>query len=83
MPAGYRKDEKITLNHLAMLNFFKENCSLNSVELFSACRCPLREKSPYSEFFWSVFCRIRTKKTQNTDTFYAEAPFAIMHFFYF
>ena len=38
----------------------------------------LSEKYPYSEFFWSVFSRIRTeygeiwtRKTANTDTFYA------------
>ena len=38
---------------------------------------PLREKCPYSEFFWSAFSRIRneysrmqTRKTPNTDTFY-------------
>ena len=31
----------------------------------------LREKCPYSEFFWSVFSRIRTKKTPNTDIFNA------------
>ena len=37
----------------------------------------LREKCPYSEFFWSAFSRIRneysrmqTRKTPNTDTFY-------------
>ena len=30
----------------------------------------LREKGPYSEFFWLVFSRIRTRKTPNTDTFY-------------
>ena len=49
---------------------------------------PLHKKCPYSEFFWSVFFRlrteygeirniqskcgkIRTRKTTNTDTFYA------------
>ena len=44
---------------------------------------PLRKKCPYLEFFWSVFSRIRTecgeirsmkirtRKTPNTDTFYA------------
>ena len=39
----------------------------------------LRKKCPYSEFFWSVFSRIRTecrkirtRKTPNTDSFYAE-----------
>ena len=31
---------------------------------------PPREKSLYSEFFWSVFSRFRTRKTPNTDTFY-------------
>ena len=38
----------------------------------------LREKCPYLEFFWSVFSRIqcecgkiRTRKTPNTDSFYA------------
>ena len=31
----------------------------------------MRKKCPYSEFFWSAFSRIRTKKTPNTDTFYA------------
>ena len=31
----------------------------------------LREKFLYSEFFWSVFSRIRTRKTPNTDTFHA------------
>ena len=30
----------------------------------------LREKCPNSEFFWSVFSRIRTRKTPNTDTFH-------------
>ena len=41
-------------------------------------RYTLREKYPYSEFFWSVFSRIQsecgkiqTRKTQNTDTFHA------------
>ena len=29
------------------------------------------EKCPYSEFFQSVFSRIRTRKTPNTDTFHA------------
>ena len=28
-------------------------------------------KSPYSEFFWLAFSRIRTRKTPNTDTFKA------------
>ena len=32
---------------------------------------PLREMYLYSEFFWSVFSRIRTRKTPNTDTFHA------------
>ena len=31
----------------------------------------LREKCPYSEFFWSVISRIRTRKTPNTDTFHS------------
>ena len=31
----------------------------------------LSEKCPYSEFFWSVFSLIRTKKTPNTDIFNA------------
>ena len=31
----------------------------------------LRENCPYSEFSWSVFSRIWTRKTPNTDTFYA------------
>ena len=31
----------------------------------------LREKCLYSEFFWSIFSRIRTRKTPNTDTFHA------------
>ena len=31
----------------------------------------LREKCPYSEFFWSVFPRIRTRKTRTTGTFHA------------
>ena len=33
----------------------------------------LREKSVYSEFFWSVFSRIWTRKTPNTDTFHTGA----------
>ena len=37
-------------------------------------RLSLHEKSSYSEFFWSVFSRIRTRKTLNTDTFYAVSP---------
>ena len=39
----------------------------------------LRQKCHYSKFFWSVFSliqskckKIRTRKTPNTDTFYAE-----------
>ena len=40
-------------------------------------RLSLREKRSKSEFFWSVFSRIRTRKTLNTDTFYAVSP---MHF---
>ena len=35
------------------------------------CRFALREKCPYSELFWSVFPRIRTRITPNTNTFYA------------
>ena len=35
----------------------------------------LREKYPYSEFFWSVFSRIRTRKVPNTDTFHAGGDF--------
>ena len=31
----------------------------------------LHEKCPYSELFWSVSSRIRTRKSPNTDTFYA------------
>ena len=31
----------------------------------------LREKCQYSEFYWSVFCHIRTRKTLNMDTFHA------------
>ena len=29
----------------------------------------LRKKCPYSELFWSVFFRIRTRITWNTDSF--------------
>ena len=31
----------------------------------------MREKCPYLELFKSVFCRIRTRITPNTDIFYA------------
>ena len=31
----------------------------------------LREKCSYSEFFWSAFFRIRTRKTPNEDSSYA------------
>ena len=31
----------------------------------------LREKYPYSKFFWSECGKIRTRKTPNTDTFHA------------
>ena len=31
----------------------------------------LREKCPYSEFFWSECRKIRTRKTPNRDTFHA------------
>ena len=31
----------------------------------------LRKKWPYSELFWSLFSRIRTRITPNTDAFYA------------
>ena len=31
----------------------------------------LREKCPYSELFWSECGKKRTRKTTNTDTFYA------------
>ena len=31
----------------------------------------LRDKCPYSEFFWSECGKIRTTKTPNTDTFHA------------
>ena len=31
----------------------------------------LRKKCSYSELLWSVFSCIRTRKTPNTDTFYA------------
>ena len=34
-------------------------------------RHSLRENCFYSEFFWSLFCRIRTRKTPNRDTFHA------------
>ena len=37
-------------------------------------RLSLHEKSSYSEFFWSVFSRIRTRNTLNMDTFYAVSP---------
>ena len=33
----------------------------------------LRKKCPYSELFWSLFSRIRTKITPNTDTFHPMA----------
>ena len=31
---------------------------------------PLHKKCQYSELFWSLFSRIRTRTTPNTDTFY-------------
>ena len=31
----------------------------------------LRKKCPYSELFWSVFSRIRSKIAPNMDTFHA------------
>ena len=34
-----------------------------------------RKKCLYSELFWSVFSRIRTRTTPNTDTFYAVAKY--------
>ena len=34
----------------------------------------LLEKYPLSEFFWSVFSRIRARKTPNTDTFHTVNP---------
>ena len=37
----------------------------------------LREKCPYWELFWSIFSRIRTRITRNTDTFYAVSSFEI------
>ena len=35
----------------------------------------LRENCPQQEFFWSVFSRIRTRKTQITCTFHAVLPY--------
>ena len=62
----------ISTSHLVITNWIRQCISL-------------RKKCPYSEFFWSIFSRIRTKygekrgkcwkirtrKTPNTDTFHA------------
>ena len=42
-----------------------------SPELFLKQQLLLREKRPYSEFFWYECGKILTRNTPNTDTFHA------------
>ena len=51
------------------------NISLEFILLKSPCQRALREKCLYSELFWSVFSRIRTGITPNTDTFLSSGGF--------
>ena len=39
--------------------------------LYNSSQYSLREKNPYSEFFWSVFSSIRARKTPNMETFHS------------
>ena len=41
------------------------------LSIFSALCSTMRERCPYSELFWSVFSRVRTTISSNTETFYA------------
>ena len=74
----------IILNIWSNSSWFLLNFSLGFVlNAGNILNNTIREKCPYSEFFWSVFsdcvslriqseCRkIRTRKTPNTDTFHA------------
>ena len=49
--------------------------AINVLWIAQMTEVSLREKCPYSEFFWFVFSRecgkIRTRETPNTDTFRA------------
>ena len=47
--------------------FFQQKSSFLKLSV----KITLREKCQYLELFWSVFSRIRTRVTPNTDTFYA------------
>ena len=44
----------------------------------------LREKYPYSEFLWSVFPRIRTRRVLKTSTFHVVSivPIALNHYIF-
>ena len=48
------------VNFFLLLVFGSQSRTLEGV-FFKKGRCPLREKCPYSELFWSVFSRIRTE----------------------
>ena len=57
-------------------------CSFTLRRRYISLQGPLREKCPYSKFFWSIFSRIwteygkiRTRKSSNRDTFHAVAVF--------
>ena len=58
--------KSVRYSELSSLSRYHGATELNFIATIS-----LREKCPYSEFFWSVFSRIRTRKTPNMGTFYA------------
>ena len=73
---GIKEFNERTVN---IVTIWVNNCSLKIYEKI------LREKCPYSEFFWSLFSRIRTEyreifhisdqKTPNMDSFHAVRNF--------
>ena len=48
-------------NYRLLLKNLKESFSANICSTFESLQFSLHEECPYSEFFWSVFFRIRTK----------------------
>ena len=65
------KKEKFAKFHPGVLFWTTYEMSMVYIKLLSWHTLLLREKCPYSELFWSVLFRIRTRITPNMDTFCA------------
>ena len=68
------------LANFELLQFTKKIENLEVVEDYS-WEYSMREKCPYSEFFWSVFSRIQTRKTPNMDTFHTVNNLLVQHLY--